>query len=65
MSRQLCESHPAWDYKTASACPLCFKKAQEEARLWKNFALALNVEDINQDQVIKAYMALVEEGLWP
>ena len=42
------------------------KRPQEAATLWKNFALALNVEDkdFDQDRVIKAYSALCESGLW-
>ena len=36
-----------------------------DAQLWKDFALALNVEDIDQDRVIKAHNALMEAGLWP
>ena len=64
MSRQLCKSHAEWDYKTALACPFCFAEAQKEAKLWKAFALALNREDISQDEVIKAHQALSEANLW-
>ena len=39
------------------------KELSQDAQLWKNFALALNVEDIDQDRVIKAYNALCEAGL--
>ena len=34
-----------------------------DAQLWKDFALALNVEKIDQDRVIKAHEALMNANL--
>lgn len=56
---------PKWVYYIGLG--LCFAHGQlgnKEAYLWKRFSQALNREKIDQDEVIKAHNALVEEGLW-